>query len=76
VLDFESRSGYSFAADDDDFGRAAYEGRDVVTENPFVALQKLLSDGSFYYSTDFNLTNRIQDRSVFTLNIYAKRPVV
>lgn len=31
-------------------------------EYPFLALKKLLSDGSFYYSLDFNLTNRLQDR--------------
>ncbi|KAL2834525.1 SacI homology domain-containing protein [Aspergillus cavernicola] len=33
------------------------------TEHPFLALKKLLSDGSFYYSLDFNLTDRLQDRS-------------
>ncbi|KAH7363870.1 SacI homology domain-containing protein [Rhexocercosporidium sp. MPI-PUGE-AT-0058] len=36
--------------------------RDPV-EHPCVELQKLLSNGSFYYSTDFDVTNRLQDRS-------------
>ncbi|KAK7741648.1 Inositol-1,4,5-trisphosphate 5-phosphatase 1 [Diaporthe eres] len=31
-------------------------------EHPCVDVQKLLSNGSFYYSTDFDLTNRLQDR--------------
>jgi hypothetical protein len=31
-------------------------------EYPYQELQKLLSNGSFYYSTDFDLTNRLQDR--------------
>ncbi|PSR92105.1 SacI homology domain-domain-containing protein [Coniella lustricola] len=31
-------------------------------EHPCSDVQKLLSNGSFYYSTDFDLTNRLQDR--------------
>ncbi|KAL4991570.1 SacI homology domain-containing protein [Aspergillus falconensis] len=31
-------------------------------KDPFLALKKLLTDGSFYYSLDFNLTDRLQDR--------------
>ncbi|RYO87657.1 hypothetical protein DL766_001335 [Monosporascus sp. MC13-8B] len=31
---------------------------------PYEELQKLLSNGTFYYSTDFDLTNRMQDRPV------------
>lgn len=31
-------------------------------EHPCSEVQKLLSNGSFYYSTDFDLTNRLQDR--------------
>ncbi|KAG5929728.1 hypothetical protein E4U42_004887 [Claviceps africana] len=38
--------------------------RDVVMEHPCHELRKLLSNGSFYYSTDFDLTNRLQDRSI------------
>jgi SacI homology domain len=36
--------------------------RDTAVEHPCTDLQKLLSNGSFYYSTDFDLTNRLQDR--------------
>lgn len=55
-LDYES--GTQFAAEE----RTGQDGRDVVTEHPFQALKKLLGDGSFYYSLDFNLTDRLQDR--------------
>lgn len=33
-------------------------------EHPCLELKKLLSGGTFYYSTDFDLTNRLQDRWV------------
>ncbi|KAK7228548.1 hypothetical protein V2G26_000718 [Clonostachys chloroleuca] len=36
--------------------------RDVLPEHPCHELRKLLSNGSFYYSTDFDVTNRMQDR--------------
>jgi hypothetical protein len=36
--------------------------RDPTMEHPCTELQKLLGNGSFYYSTDFDLTNRLQDR--------------
>ena len=36
--------------------------RELALEHPCEDLQKLLSNGSFYYSTDFDLTNRLQDR--------------
>lgn len=36
--------------------------RDVSVEPPFLELQKLLGNGTFYYSTDFDITNRMQDR--------------
>jgi hypothetical protein len=36
--------------------------RDVPMEHPCQELQKLLSNGTFYYSTDFDVTNRMQDR--------------
>ncbi|KAI1862869.1 hypothetical protein JX265_008915 [Neoarthrinium moseri] len=38
--------------------------REGEMEYPYQELQKLLSNGSFYYSTDFDLTNRLQDRPV------------
>ncbi|KAL2365579.1 hypothetical protein RJZ56_001456 [Blastomyces dermatitidis] len=60
-LDYESRSTFAYPAGDDDYGNG-YEGRETITENPFLPLKKLLGDGSFYYSVDFNLTDRLQDR--------------
>lgn len=36
--------------------------RDPPVEHPCLALKKLLSGGSFYYSADFDLTSRLQDR--------------
>lgn len=38
------------------------DAKELVTEHPFLALKKLLGDGSFYFSLDFNLTDRLQDR--------------
>jgi hypothetical protein len=38
--------------------------REPGVEHPCAELQKLLGNGSFYYSTDFDLTNRLQDRWV------------
>ncbi|WPH03674.1 Hypothetical protein R9X50_00655700 [Acrodontium crateriforme] len=37
--------------------------KDALLEHPCMALKKLLSGGSFYYSADFDLTKRLQDRS-------------
>ncbi|CAK7237295.1 Inositol-1,4,5-trisphosphate 5-phosphatase 1 [Sporothrix bragantina] len=37
--------------------------RDVPVEHPCQELIKLLGNRSFYYSTDFDMTNRLQDRS-------------
>jgi SacI homology domain len=34
-------------------------------EHPCTELQKLLSDGSFYFSTNMDLTNRLQNRQAF-----------
>lgn len=36
--------------------------RETPLEHPCLELQKLLGNGSFYFSTDFDLTNRLQDR--------------
>jgi hypothetical protein len=41
--------------------------RENPVEHPCLELQKLLSNGSFYYSTDFDVTNRLQDRYVASL---------
>ncbi|KAH6853720.1 SacI homology domain-containing protein [Chaetomium sp. MPI-CAGE-AT-0009] len=37
--------------------------RDVAVEHPCQELQKLLGNGTFYYSTNFDVTNRMQDRA-------------
>lgn len=49
-----------YGADGQDYGQNLSR-RDPL-EHPCVDLQKLLGNGSFYYSTDFDLTNRLQDR--------------
>lgn len=36
--------------------------REPLLEHPCTELKKMLGNGSFYYSTDFDLTNRLQDR--------------
>jgi hypothetical protein len=48
---------YSVEGQDSNLSR-----REPLLEHPCVELQKLLGNGSFYYSTDFDLTNRLQDR--------------
>ncbi|KAF7548254.1 hypothetical protein G7046_g8737 [Stylonectria norvegica] len=40
------------------------KGREVAVEHPCHGLRNILSNGSFYYSTDFDLTNRVQDRPI------------
>ncbi|KLU83662.1 synaptojanin 2 [Magnaporthiopsis poae ATCC 64411] len=52
------------AADPNDLDDYALSRRDPTVEHPCHEVQKLLSNGSFYYSTDFDVTNRLQDRSV------------
>ncbi|CDM32457.1 Inositol-1,4,5-trisphosphate 5-phosphatase 1 [Penicillium roqueforti FM164] len=64
-----NRSEYEYGLDHETGSQFAAEeglgtdGKDVVTDHPFLALKKLLGDGSFYYSLDFNLTDRLQDRA-------------
>lgn len=36
--------------------------REVALEHPCHELRKLLGNGSFYYSTDFDVTTRLQER--------------
>ncbi|KAK1140623.1 Inositol-1,4,5-trisphosphate 5-phosphatase 1 [Aspergillus melleus] len=58
---FDNELGSSRATDDLSH-IAGLDAKELVAEHPFLALKKLLSDGSFYYSLDFNLTDRLQDR--------------
>jgi synaptojanin len=54
-----------FPTDDLDAAGHDYSGnhaRENLLEHPCLALKKLLSGGSFYYSADFDLTKRLQDR--------------
>lgn len=52
-----------FPTDDLDANGYDYgDHREPLFEHPCMALKKLLSGGSFYYSTDFDLTKRVQDR--------------
>lgn len=53
--------GQTFYSDDVDYG-GGYDQPDSPAEHPFHALRKLLSGGNFYYSVDFDLTRRLQDR--------------
>ncbi|KAK7205005.1 synaptojanin-2 [Myxozyma melibiosi] len=44
-------------------GGAAVSSNSGMIEHPCASLKKLLTDGSFYYSNDFDLTSRLQSRS-------------
>ncbi|KPI35313.1 Inositol-1,4,5-trisphosphate 5-phosphatase 1 [Cyphellophora attinorum] len=54
--------GREFDSGEFDYGSGADNG-ETFAEHPFHALQKLLSGGNFYYSVDFDLTRRLQDRA-------------
>ncbi|KAK4936960.1 Inositol-1,4,5-trisphosphate 5-phosphatase 1 [Elasticomyces elasticus] len=54
--------GQTFQTDDVDYG-GGYDQSDSTAEHPFSAVKKLLSNGHFYYSLDFDLTRRLQDRA-------------
>ncbi|CAD0026617.1 unnamed protein product [Aureobasidium pullulans] len=53
--------------DEDNFDH--YHAKDPVLEHPCMAMKKLLSGGSFYYSADFDLTRRLQDRSSLSATV-------
>jgi hypothetical protein len=53
--------GERFSSDDFDYG-GGFDQAESATEHPFNALKKLLSNGNFYYSCDFDLTSRLQER--------------
>lgn len=38
------------------------DSHETAMDHPCLELRKMLSGGTFYYSTDFDLTNRLQDR--------------
>ena len=50
-----------FMPDDIDYG-GGLDQSEITAEHSFHALQKLLNGGNFYYSVNFDLTSRLQDR--------------
>lgn len=60
--DFSHYSPDTLDGYDSDHG---YDRPDPVLEHPCLELKKLLSRGSFYYSGNFDLTNRLQERSTY-----------
>ncbi|KAF2759416.1 hypothetical protein EJ05DRAFT_531518 [Pseudovirgaria hyperparasitica] len=53
--------------DDEVYDHGYGRGRgEALMEHPCVTLKKLLSSGTFYYSADFDLTRRVQERSTDT----------
>ncbi|TVY50870.1 Inositol-1,4,5-trisphosphate 5-phosphatase 1 [Lachnellula cervina] len=52
-----------YSTEGQDYGGQSLSRREPLLEHPCSELRKLLGNGSFYYSTDFDLTNRLQDRS-------------
>lgn len=44
------------------YGYEHVHGADIRDEHPCLELKNILSSGTFYYSVDFDLTNRLQDR--------------
>jgi hypothetical protein len=52
---------YQTESDGWDQGRSQ---QPLGVEHPCLAVKKLLSDGTFYYSSHFDLTSRLQDRSL------------
>ena len=65
VSDGTSLNGYDRNEEDDYSYGHNLSQRDTPIEHPCVDLTKMLSNGSFYYSTDFDLTNRLQDRYAY-----------
>ena len=59
MLELEVNSYTPSGLDDDGLD---YGARPHTLEHPCLALKKLLGGGTFYYSTDFDLTNRLQNR--------------
>lgn len=52
----------SYASGDDHSYAHGPDSQEALSSHPCIELKKLLSGGTFYYSVDFDLTNRMQDR--------------
>ena len=63
LLDGEGSDAASVYSQESAYGQGLGR-RDTVIEHPCRDLRKLLSNGTFYYSTDFDVTNRVQSRYV------------
>lgn len=46
----------------EDMPTNSYDFRDAVPDHPCQELKKILGSGTFYYSVNFDLTNRLQNR--------------
>lgn len=67
-FDYEVRRDFEHYSNDFDGVNAHDHGhgadlREAALEHPCVELNKIFSSGTFYYSVDFDLTNRLQDRT-------------
>ncbi|KAL8807496.1 MAG: hypothetical protein Q9182_000661 [Xanthomendoza sp. 2 TL-2023] len=49
--------------DDAPYGHG-HDPRENIVDHPCLELKKMLSGGTFYFSVDFDLTNRLQDRYI------------
>ncbi|VEU22516.1 DEKNAAC103695 [Brettanomyces naardenensis] len=65
VWDFLDINGNGYPVTDSDSDSSAPGGfTPRIEQNPCYELRKILSDGSFYYSTDFDLTSTLQGRGI------------
>lgn len=53
----------------DQYSQHLQHARDPLMEHPCLKLRQLLSGGSFYYSADFDLTKRLQERPADTSTV-------
>jgi hypothetical protein len=74
VSDGTTLNGYDRNGEDDYSYGHNLSQRDTPIEHPCVDLTKMLSNGSFYYSSDFDLTNRLQDRYVADATLFLLLP--
>lgn len=66
--DFESYPTDFGGSESHEHGHGA-DLREAALDHPCIELKKVLSSGTFYYSVDFQLTNRIQDR-IFEQSVF------
>ncbi|KAK9461122.1 SacI homology domain-containing protein [Lipomyces oligophaga] len=59
----DSTTSLAYSRDGYDINTPAANSNQSFVEHPCIQLRKLLSDGSFYFSNDFDLTSRMQSRN-------------